>query len=205
LILAEIKDLRLSEINRDLETTLEPDDYEFYAQRSLQAFFHSTTSNWHTALDRFASILPSTKSKCDQELFSTSFQTISKILSYQTKVDKSALSTQAVTVHSNASSVDKWLANMVYESSSTLVNMFRHFLLSYESDELRVNSYVLALCDFVRVYFERAQTRPVSEERGPAMVLLEICVEQIQKCEVEKFRNLNKLAILVDLITSLMR
>ncbi len=195
----------------DLEATLEATDLEFYTDRNLSAFFNSATSNWHTALDRFASILPSTKSKCDQILFSTSFQTISKMLSYQTRIDLSSAykedsKNSLNLVDSNTTSVDKWLANMVYEASNTLVHMFRHFLLSYESDELRINSFILPLCDFIRVYFERnEETKLAGGGRGPATALLEICIEQIQMCEVEKFRNLNKLAILVNLISSLMR
>ena len=54
------------------------------------------------------------------------------------------------------------------------------------------------MVDFVRVYFERDSSLTPNE-------LLKICGEQIQKCEVDKFRNLNKLALLVNLISSALR
>ena len=40
---------------------------------------------------------------------------------------------------------------------------------------------------------------------SPPVELLRIAIEQIQACEIDKFRNLNKLAILVNLISSLLR
>lgn len=104
--------------------------------------------------------------------------------------------------------MDKWLSELLHSPSSTLVQMFKQFLLNYESDELRINSYVMPLSDFIRVYFERLQvlgTHTNLEAILPAIELLEICTEQLQHCEVEKFRNLNKLAILVNLISSLLR
>ena len=104
--------------------------------------------------------------------------------------------------------MDKWLSELLHSSSSTLVQMLKQFLLNYESDELRINSYLMPLSDFIRVYFERLQvlSAPANLEAAlPAIELLEICTEQLQHCEVEKFRNLNKLAILVNLISSLLR
>ena len=70
------------------------------------------------------------------------------------------------------------------------------------------SSFILPLCDFIRVYFERFTVLELKHKLDyqlPSIQLLEICIEQIQLCEIEKFRNLNKLAILVNLISSLLR
>jgi hypothetical protein len=40
-------------------------------------------------------------------------------------------------------SIDKWLFNMTYNPSSTLVLMIKQFLIDYESDELRIKYYYL--------------------------------------------------------------
>lgn len=67
---------------------------------------------------------------------------------------------------------------------------------------------MLPLCDFIRVYFERLNLldeKDSIELYLPSIELLKICIEQIQLCEIDKFRNLNKLAILVNLISSLLR
>ncbi len=66
----------------------------------------------------------------------------------------------------------------------------------------------MPLCDFIRVYFERLSLLDEKESIElylPSIELLKICIEQIQLCEIDKFRNLNKLAILVNLISSLLR
>jgi predicted house-cleaning noncanonical NTP pyrophosphatase (MazG superfamily) len=66
----------------------------------------------------------------------------------------------------------------------------------------------LPLCDFIQVYFERLSLLDEKESIElylPSIELLKICIEQIQLCEIDKFRNLNKLAILVNLISSLLR
>lgn len=66
----------------------------------------------------------------------------------------------------------------------------------------------MPLCDFIRVYFERLNKideKDSIELYLPSTELLQICIEQIQLCEIDKFRNLNKLAILVNLISSLLR
>jgi hypothetical protein len=77
------------------------------------------------------------------------------------------------------------------------------------------------LCDFIRVYYERLSVPSYECQNGgsiasngynllsqfklPSLELLRICIEQMQMCEVDKFRNLNKLAILINLIGSLLR
>lgn len=64
------------------------------------------------------------------------------------------------------------------------------------------------MCDFIRVYFERLNLldeKDSIELYLPSIELLKICIEQIQLCETDKFRNLNKLAILINLISSLLR
>lgn len=66
----------------------------------------------------------------------------------------------------------------------------------------------MPLCDFIQVYFERLSLLDEKESIElylPSIELLKICIEQIQLCEIDKFRNLNKLAILVNLISSLLR
>ena len=77
---------------------------------------------------------------------------------------------------------------------------------------------MLPLCDFIKVYYERLshiayQTQAsigcnsliLDQFKMPSLELLRICIEQIQACEIDKFRNLNKLAILINLIGSLLR
>ncbi len=146
-------------------------DVKFYAERSLKYFFNRKKSDWHLALNRFASILPSNKSKSDQLLFSNSFQTIGKMLDLQSKSYESNESNipskkhteeeddydendqfknkQMVVASTNnfdkelnescsSQLLDKWLCNMIHNSSSTLVLMFKQFLLNYEIDELRI-------------------------------------------------------------------
>lgn len=120
---------------------------------SLNSFFDHHKSDWHLALNRFASILPSKKSKSDQILFANSFQTISKMLSLQSnyyekesKINQNLNTSQLMLVSTNAGleeincikSIDKWLFNMIYNPSSTLVLMIKQFLVDYESDELRI-------------------------------------------------------------------
>lgn len=73
---------------------------------------------------------------------------------------------------------------------------------------LNLSTYLLPLCDFIRVYFERANKldeKDSIELYLPSIELLQICIEQIKICEIDKFRNLNKLTILVNLISSLLR
>lgn len=64
------------------------------------------------------------------------------------------------------------------------------------------------LCDLVKVFFDRLANSPaklIDLIKIPSFELLKICIEQMQACEVEKFRNLNKLAIVINLIGSLLR
>lgn len=186
-------------------------DSEFYNQRTVKFFFNSSISNWHIALNRFASIMPSIKSKSDQLLFSNSFQTIAKMIRSEAFFSEKNEFTddnkpETNIVSSSSESFAVWLSNMVHSPSSSLVQMFKQFLLNYESDELRINSYILPLGDFIRVYFERSDAwTPKLNGCFPSTELLEVCIEQIQLCEIEKFRNLNKLAILVNLMSSLLR
>ncbi len=149
----ERNDLFDSGINLIEKSCKNENDIQFYSSTSLMSFFDRHKSDWHLALNRFASILPSNKSKSDQLLFANSFQTIAKMLSLQSNyydnVSKSALnsnSTQLMLVTAEATldeinyikSIDKWLFNMIYNPSSTLVLMIKQFLLDYESDELRI-------------------------------------------------------------------
>ena len=128
-------------------------DIQFYTANSLKSFFDRQKSDWHLALNRFASILPSSKSKSDQLLFSNSFQTIAKMLALQSnyydnesKSASNSNTTQLMLVSLDAAfdeinyikSIDKWLFNMTYNPSSTLVLMIKQFLQDYESDELRI-------------------------------------------------------------------
>lgn len=70
------------------------------------------------------------------------------------------------------------------------------------------------------MYFERATSSKLAwpfsivSERGsllneqlnfPTTDFIRLCIEQIHTCDVENYRNLNKLAILITLITSLLR
>ena len=134
-------------------------------KKSLRYFFDRDRGDWHLALNRFASTLPSSKSKSDQLLFSSSFQTIARMLELQSKLyeentnfyDSLNYSKQFGRDNANerqlvlASAVerrvdevdsilliDKWLCSMIYKPSSTLVLMFKQFLLNYETDELRI-------------------------------------------------------------------
>jgi hypothetical protein len=88
-----------------------------------------------------------------------------------------------------------------------------------------LSSYLLSLCEFVKLYFERASVLSlntggqlmmpcglganelslIDQLKIPSTELLRICIDQMQACEVEKFRNLNKLSILINLIGSLLR
>ena len=64
------------------------------------------------------------------------------------------------------------------------------------------------LCELIKVYFDRLAESPakaIDQIKIPSFELLKICIEQMQTCEVEKFRNLNKLAIVINLIGSLLR
>jgi hypothetical protein len=73
--------------HNDLDETLQAHSCDwFYARRNLSYFFSHETSDWHLALNRFASIMPSVKSKSDQLLFSNSIQTIGKMLQLQTQI-----------------------------------------------------------------------------------------------------------------------
>ena len=215
-------------------------DYEFYTKNSLKYYFNKYKCDWHLALNRFTSILPSLKSKMDQSLYSSSFQTISKMLYFQSKnfdntsfnLNKLKDAKQAqnsnnnnnnqVTLLSNLSKtnnfedldnlnsmlfIDKWSYNMIYSPNSSLLLMMKQFLAHYETDEIRINSYILPLCDFIKTYFDRLSL--LNEINSidyllPPIELLKICIEQMQACEIDKFRNLNKLAILINLIGSLL-
>lgn len=121
----------------------------------------------------------------DQLLYSSSFRTISKILD----------------LHETSPTIDKWLFNMIYSQPSSLLKMIKNYLVNYETDETKINSYLLPLCEFIKIYFNS-----MSESvKVPSVELLGICIDQMQACEIEKFRNLNKLAILINLIGSLLR
>ena len=126
-------------------------ELEFYSSNTLNVFFNRQKSDWPLALNRFASILPSNKSKSDQLLFSNSFQTIAKMLNLQSNYYDSNLiasntNKQLMLVSPDVAldeinsiiSIDKWLFNMTYNPSSTLVLMIKQFLIDYETDELRI-------------------------------------------------------------------
>ncbi len=66
-------------------------DIEFYTKNSLTYYLCREKCDWHLALNRFTSILPSAKSKSDQLLFSNSFRTISKMLNLQLKFNEKCL------------------------------------------------------------------------------------------------------------------
>ncbi len=218
----------------DQENLKEEDEIEFYLKNSLNYYFNRYKCDWHLAVNRFTSILPSNKSRLDQLLYSNSFQTISKLLNLQMKLydsnsylNKSSKildsNKQIALLNQNESAnqstieienlnslmlIDKWLYNMIYNPNSSLLLMIKQFLITYESDETRINSYILPLCEFLKVYFDRLcllnQVNSI-DYLLPPIELLKICIEQIQACEIEKFRNLNKLAILINLIGSLLR
>lgn len=90
---------------------------------------------------------------------------------------------------------------------------------------------MLSLCEFIKTYFDRLcnskavnasnmvafggsgggipssvmnEMSLIEQFKVPSLELLKICIEQMQACEVEKFRNLNKLSILINLIGSLL-
>lgn len=76
----------------------------------------------------------------------------------------------------------------------------------------------MPLCDFIKTYHKRLITifnqnssiisnhlNYFDQIKVPSLELLKICIEQIQACEIDKFRNLNKLAILINVIGSLLR
>jgi len=107
-------------------------DDDFSSMNSLDSFFNRHKSDWHLALNRFASILPSNKSKSDQLLFSNSFQTIAKMFYLQSNHYDSNLNhistknsnnnKQLMLISPDAAlneinlilSIDKWLFNITY-------------------------------------------------------------------------------------------
>ena len=127
------------------------------------------------SLNRFAAILPSFKSKSDQFLYCSSFQTIGKMLNLQSSVfediESSKLkmaecignskhsiesTSQELTLLSLANTqieranqndnlaeinslllLDNWAFNTIYNSSSSLIQMIKHLLANYESEETR--------------------------------------------------------------------
>ncbi|CAF0962770.1 unnamed protein product, partial [Brachionus calyciflorus] len=188
----------------EIELEKESND-DFYVKNNLKYFFDRLNCDWHLSLNRFASILPSAKSKMDQALFSCSFRSIGKMLHLQAKFYDSI---SIKNFDPNFLSIDKWLFNMVYTNSSTLLIMIKQFLVNYESDETRINSNLVPLCELVRIYYDRLATSTSllkDQIKMPSYELLKICIDQMQACEIEKFRNLNKLAILINLISSLLR
>jgi hypothetical protein len=210
------------------------------ALNNLFHYFDRLKCDWHISLNRFVGLMPSSKSKSDQSLFSNSFLTIAKMLRLQTaciqrskqlasSLISSSLSTtnfsennelvllSDITVNQDLTtllSINKWLTNFVYNASSTLLLMIKQFLDDYESDELRINSHMHALCEFIDAYYESLSNDedlllsqwPI-ESRLPSLELLQICVQQIQSGgEADKnFRNLHKLTILVNLISGTLR
>jgi len=90
------------------------------------------------------------------------------------------------------------MIDCAFEWNPTLNQMVKIFLSTYEQDEIRINGILLSLCEFIRVYFQKNKNGKLSIE------LIGVCVEQMQACEVDKFQNLNKLAILINLIGSLL-
>jgi hypothetical protein len=152
------------------EKKLINDDYdvEFYTKNSLSYYFNKYKCDWHLALNRFSSIIPSTKSRLDQVLFSNSYRTIAKMLSLQKKLNQKTsctlnlknnlgdnkgcnntnqqlmLLSDLKTVDSNSDNinsllfVDKWLFNMIYNPSSSLLGMVKSFLGNYETDEIQI-------------------------------------------------------------------
>jgi hypothetical protein len=226
------------------------DDVEFNAEHNLTNFFDRLKCDWHMSLNRFAAILPSFKSKSDQFLYCSSFQTIAKMLHLQSNVYEDTESNRLTMTKSSKAQhehqiestskelalfslatnsqiqqartekdsllsdiksflfVDNWAFNTIYNASSSLIQMIKHLLVNYESDETRFNFYLSPLCEFVKVYFERLAKLQYSNSVDfllPPIELLKICIEQVQACEIEKFRNLNKLSILMNLISSLLR
>lgn len=129
-------------------------DLEFYSKNNLIYFFSRTKSDWHLSLNRFTSILPSTNSKSDQLLYSNSFETIYKMLYLQAnnydqkfdnlkpnnmdQPDKQQLYLMSMANSPNENNIDKWLFNMIYCPNSSLLEMIKHFLLTYETDEIRI-------------------------------------------------------------------
>lgn len=129
------------------------DDYdiEFYTKNSLSYYFNRFKCDWHLALNRFTSILPSNKSRMDQLLYSSSFRTISKMLYLQTKLfdntkinlncsqeNQVSLVNQASSNEASDSIIDKWLFNMIYSPASSLLTMIKNLLINYETDETRI-------------------------------------------------------------------
>lgn len=66
----------------------------------------------------------------------------------------------------------------------------------------------MPLCEFLKVYYDRLSKLSIKNSMDysvPSMELLKICIEQLQACEIDKFRNLNKLAVIMNMIGSLVR
>lgn len=77
------------------------------------------------------------------------------------------------------------------------------------------------MCEFVQAYFESISSSYTdSRIRASSFIkdqlsyhqfnftsteLLKLCIEQIHTCDVENYRNLNKLSILMTLLTALLR
>lgn len=135
--LFDLIDVVVSFTSQQEDPDLELDDeYEkdFYFKNSLGYFFGRFSSDWHLSLNRFASILPSAKSKMDQLLFSSSFRTIGKMLRLQAKYFDSFSHSK----YSNSQNIDTWLFSILYTNSSPFLIMIKNFLTDYESDETRI-------------------------------------------------------------------
>jgi hypothetical protein len=257
-------DFDLFDLSAEIEnqTLHDENDLKFYAKNSLKFYLNRVKCDWHLNLNRFISVMPSTKSKSDQILFSNSVKTVAKMLHLQNKLGKKLdlKSNQAEFVNEEVGEkstlgcrnldqslmnsnnnqlailsglmsrigtknpiesdkfnstggilfLEKWLFGLIYNTSSAFVSFIKHLFNSYESDETNSTTYLLPLCDFIKIYYDRLnkiQNHQVfyDQLKSPSYELLKLCIEQIQACEIDKFRNLNKLAILVNLIGSLLR
>lgn len=137
LSLFDLIDVLISFTSKREEVDFEiEDEYEkeFYFKQSLGYFFGRNSADWHLSLNRFASILPSVKSKMDQNLFSSSFRTIGKMLKLQVKNFDNFSHSQ----YSSSQNIDKWLFNILFSNTSPLLIMVKNFLTNYESDETRI-------------------------------------------------------------------
>ena len=190
-------------------TKSDDDDDELMCQ-----FFSRDSCDWHLYLSRFTQKLPALKSKLDQHLYACSYETIAKMLQLQQQTKYGDFINKETNVSQTQPPpsvlLDKWLYETMCQPSSSLVQMIKIFLTNYEQDEIRINSLILSLCEYIRVYFSQSRSTVKSghflySQTGSSCVqLVRICVEQMQVCEMDKFRNLNKLAILIKLVGSLL-
>ncbi len=106
--------------------------------------------------------------------------------------------------HGNFLEIDDWLIKMINDTESSFLIVFKRLCESFDNDELNISSHLNCLCKFLKsLYSKRGNERFKVNKIFPSE-LISYCMRHVRNSETIKFRNLNKLAILLEIFSSVL-